>query len=292
MGEISFGAHIFVVIDAVPETELQTGKQIYRAIQDSLSQGEKVFSCKIHRCESSNELFDILEKVLSDTKETGSVPLIHLDGHGSSDYFVLPDQSRVSWNDIFSVFRNINIATKNNLFFTSGACYSAFAYKAASILEKCPVFGLLCPAKTVPAGEIMDGYVVFYKSLIGSGGLKQAFIDFAEVTTPLNYSIIFSQRLFENAAYNYITQECMGRGKQKRIEGLLTKAKKESALSTRQARTAIKKDLKKSQAPALTKFYKIFMMIDLYPENKNRYNFNARKFEKCVRDGKYNYRAT
>ncbi|PKN33942.1 MAG: hypothetical protein CVU61_10905 [Deltaproteobacteria bacterium HGW-Deltaproteobacteria-19] len=50
-------------------------------------------------------------------------------------------------------------------------------------------------------------------------------------------------------------------------------------------RKLIKKALKEPHAPYLIKFYRKFMMIDIYPENAKRFSFDAKSFERGVKDG-------
>lgn len=102
----------------------------------------------------------------------------------------------------------------------------------------------------------------------------------------MQYAFIFSQYLFEKAAYDYIVNYCMGKGKKKRLEGIVTKAVNELGITPNKARKDLKKELNKPQALNLSKFHNVFMMSDIYPENKNRFKFNAVKFEREVRSGK------
>ncbi|WP_198265757.1 hypothetical protein [sulfur-oxidizing endosymbiont of Gigantopelta aegis] len=48
----------------------------------------------------------------------------------------------------------------------------------------------------------------------------------------------------------------------------------------------MKKELNGPQALKLKQLHNVFMMIDKYPDNENRFDFDAVKFERDVRLGK------
>jgi len=77
----------------------------------------------------------------------------------------------------------------------------------------------------------------------------------------------------------------MGKGRKNRLEEVLSTAIQETGLPIKQSRKLLKKEIYGSQAKNLNKFHCVFMMIDLYPENRNRFQFNAMKFENEVRKG-------
>lgn len=286
MSSLEFHAHKFLIVDLVPESEMQTGRHIEECLLDVINRQSVGIVCERHKCASDIEFVDLITNIRSDVAEKGVVPYIHVEGHGSKDSLHFPDQSSIKWTDVFEEFRKINILSKNNLFFSSGACKSAYAFKAATITKPAPVFGMLAPEKEVLSGGVVDGFVAFYKSLIMSESLNEAFNAFADATNAKEYALIFSQLLFEKAAYNYLTQHCMGKGRMARLENIVSQAVVETGLPVNVARKQLKKELAKPQAPALMKFHKKFMLSELYPENAKRFPFDAAKFERDVRSGK------
>lgn len=286
MANIGFHAHGFAIIDLVPENELQTARQMEENLKDYIAAAGSGLFCKRYCCCTESELFEALNEIECRLREQGEISYVHIEGHASKDLLQLPDGSTVDWSRVFERFRTINVLSKNNLFFSSGACESAFALRAARITEPCPVFGLLAPEQEVTAGGVIAGFTAFYKSLIESENLNDAFAAFAEATNGKKYALIFSQLLFEKAVYRYLVQNCMGKGRRDQLDGLLTEAVDTVDASVKVARKALKKELFGPQALRLAQFHKRFMMIDRYPENAGRFQFDAVRFERAVRDGK------
>lgn len=286
MISIGFHAHKFVIFDFVPDSEMQTGRSIEESLNDFINAENSDLSCERHKCETEEDFFLVINRIKNDLTSNGIVSYVHIEGHGSKDALYFPDRQSISWSVVFQAFREINILSKNNLFFSSGACESAYAYKAASIAKACPVFGFLAPEKEVEAGGVNDGFIAFYKSLIKSESLNDAFNSFADATDGKKYALIFSPHIFEKAAFNYLTHHCMGKGRKRRLENVVSQALAETGLPVNKARKQLKSELSKPQALALKEFHEKFMMCDLYPENRERFKFDAVKFERGVRSGK------
>lgn len=285
MERIEFLAHGFVIIDLVPDEDMQTGRHIEEDLLDEISsQGSGLF-CERYKCKTQNDLIAVFNIIKDRIKSEGKVSYIHIEGHGSKENLELPDDLDIPWSTVFDHFREINILCKNNLFFSSGACESAYAFKAAIITKPSPIFGMLAPEQEVNAGGVLDGYIAFYKSLIRNESLNDAFDVFAGATNGKQYALIFSQFLFKKAACKYLTQYCMGKGRKDRLENVVTQAVNSTGIPVKKARKLLKKELNKPQAISLKKFHHIFMMIDKYPENKIRFEFDAVKFEQQVRSG-------
>ena len=285
MRNIGFHANGFIIFDFAPENEMQIGRWLEEAICDSINKSEKSLFCERHRCNNADEFIAELAKLKRRINATGEIPYIHIGGHGSENHLKLLDHSYLEWSIIFEHFREINALCKNNLFFSSSACHAAYAFRAASITKPSPVFGMLAPEQAVLAGDVKDGFVKFYTKLIIEGDLNKAFEGFDEAAGGKNYALIFSQLLFEKAAYQYIRQYCMGKGKRARLEKLVSCATEKTGLPPKKLRKQIKKEIFGSQALALSKFHRQFMLIDKFPENSERFTFDAVKFEKRVRDG-------
>lgn len=286
ISNISFRAHEFIVIDAVPESHMQTAKHIHSYIQDYLTEANSAMSCHYFRCEGSSDFYRVMDDIHDKSIKIGSIPFIHMEGHGKQESFIMPDGSCLAWEKVFDKFRAINIATRNNLFVAIGACESAYGYKAAIITRECPVYGLFAPDEIVEAGELEDGFIEFYRGLIVENDVNVAIERFINKAVSSKFSLCLSQMFFEKAARYYLLEHCMGNGRETRLESLTTIAKKKTHLPLKTIRKQLKQKIFKSQASSIQELYNKFMMIDKYPNNAERFNFNIAQFEREVRNQK------
>ena len=248
MNEIGFQANGFIIIDLVPENQMQTARHIEENLLDVINAENLESYCERYRPETEVALIQVFENIKDRIKEKGEISYIHIEGHSSEEYLCLLDGTNLEWGVIFGHFREINILSKNNLFVSSGTCLSAYAILTTTITKPCPLFGLLAPEKIIKVGSVHDGFIAFYKCLISSKNIPEAFNAFASVTNGNDFALMFSQDLFEKAAYKYISEHCMGKGKRKRIEHVVTQVVKLKNIHPKKIRKKIKKELNKPQA--------------------------------------------
>lgn len=282
---MDISAHGFIIVDVVPEDDMQTGRHIEEGIRDAIYAESSGLFCKRYKCATLSEVVKVFNQVELELKNNGQIPFIHIEGHGSRDNLKLIDGTFLSWKIVFKHLRRINILCRNNLFFTSGACQSAYAYKFATITEPAPVFGMLAPEGKVTCGNVHDGYISFFKNLICNESMNDAFNAFSNSIESKKFALIFSQKMFEKVAYKYIKECCTGKGRKRRLEEVVTLAVK-SGQQVREARRLLKKEVRRPQARYLKRSHEKFMMIDRYPENRKRFRFDAVKFELSIKSGK------
>ena len=281
-----FRANQIVIIDVIPEGELQTGRRIEELIYDLLRTSEATMKVRRVTCRTRVEVTDQLSTILIELQESGSVPIIHFEGHSSREFLELSHKETLPWSEIFAFLRNINIACCNNLFVTSGACHSAWAIENVSILDVCPVYAFLSPREEISAGDILEGFSAFYSTLLCCDTLDEAYESLLKNTPSNTFSLFDSFGIFKRAAKYYLESQCMGKGRRLRQENLLSQARNQHEVLNKQfARKIIKKKLRDSQAPQLNQFYQKFLVIDVCPENKTRFPFDPRAFELQVLNG-------
>ncbi|SEQ20155.1 hypothetical protein [Nitrosomonas ureae] len=291
INKIGFITNGFHIIDLVPENELQTGKIIEDCIIDSINAGNFDLHCYRYKCKNRSEILEALDKIKTFMEKQKVVTSIHIEGHASKDHLCLPDHSYIEWSLILDYFREINILCKNNLFFSSGSCDSAYALRSNITINKpCPVFGLLAPEQIVEAGSTSDGFIAFYKNLICSkGDIDMALHEFCQSTNAKQYAVIFAQEIFKKGLRIVIESKYIGKGKKERLEYLLSEVQDqdESGSSVTELRNSLKERLK-LEIPDIMKHYEKFMMIDLYPDLRNRFMFDIEEFVRNVIDYKLN----
>jgi hypothetical protein len=283
--EVTFSPTGIVIIDAIPNGELQTALNLERILRDIPADVLVDREVRRLRCETATDFTEGLQSIATECEQHDLRPIIHLEGHGTQNAFYFPDGSSIKWFAAFEGFRKINIACGNHLLVTSAACYSArsYTYDLAPFDRPAPVFGLIAPPDELTAGQAIDRFGVFYSTLFRSGSFAQAISDASEIEPKKPFSLMFCSFMFEQAAALYLRTQCMGRGRYARQEGLVSRALKERDMPPRITRKIIKEQLRRPQAPYLSRLHSIFMHVKKHPENRARFPFHAVEFERLVR---------
>lgn len=210
-----------------------------------------------------------MNRVKWQAREQGIFPIIHLEIHGLEDKsgLYLPSDEIVKWGEFSDSCREINEHCSNNLLVVLAVCHGFHSVLQATITKLTPFFTLIGPTETVCVGQIERDFPKFYQDLLNSHDLTSTFSILGDP-----YQLYLCERVFANSLIEYINKHCRGKGRQERVEELLTKVKKSPSgllISTGDARKLIKA-LIKPDVGDLENYRTKFLMAD-HPENKGRF---------------------
>lgn len=182
---------------------------------------------------SASELLAGLDAIAESAK-AGLRPMIHFDTHGSKQdgLYIAASREFVSWQQLVEKLRPINVATGNNLCVVSAACFAMHAIKEISIGSSAPFFALIAPENTVSFGFVERCTVPFYEAVFKGLDIVSAH----EQHLAPSFKLFLCEKMLLVGLMKYVRNYCMGKGRKKRIEDLLTKAVADGLPNTRQNR--------------------------------------------------------
>lgn len=267
--------------------------KIYYLILDFNSHIADRFNEIFHMCLKSNllcEKFEIetkpqLKKALihirNETKSRVAFPYIHIEAHGSKTGIVTKSGANISWIELEQQLSDINILSRNNLFVSSAACYSAdLKYSLFSKPNiRAPFFGIIAPTKSISYEEVQSGYDFFFKTLIQTKNVKDAFLQLNNISKiKKSYSFNLCSEAFAtlfNETLKTFTSKISNpvRLNAYALELIQYSAKQTGILPTVSDITAVSRVLKKGKVimEELDKFRNYYFMIDLYPELESKF---------------------
>jgi hypothetical protein len=152
-----------VVLESLPEKE-RTGKELYDSIikrrmeqsLDSLRGGYRYIFDK-------QQLVTYLSQLRESIKYENIKPIIHIEAHGSIEGLHLESGEIISWEDLISIMRPLNVLSKNNLFLVLASCHGVNIGEYISVFSRVPFRGAIAPAEEVSKREIEEGFLAFYE---------------------------------------------------------------------------------------------------------------------------------
>jgi len=276
-----FGASEILILSAVPEHDLQAARWLAEEITDIQTAGNEIpqliFRTLLDPASFLRELDEALLRA-----QAGARPMIHLDGHGTPEGLRFDAQTFTPWPEIVDRFRLINIATRNNLVVTSGACHSAWAYSNTSLEQPVPFFGLLAPSKAISAGEVKEGFRHFYRAFLTTRNFEDGVNAMVGHVQQKVMAVLFAPDFLEGVVRTFIVDHCMGKGRRTRLESLVSQAVAAGA-PLAVARKTFRQELQKPQARDLKRKGDHFLMIDIFPENADRFPIDYVTLERKIR---------
>jgi hypothetical protein len=262
-----------VIIKSLGAGELDTAKTIHEFLLGLSKDG---LTIELHEAQSKTHVLEILSDVRERSK-MGLKPIVHFETHGNKDHGLHISKSNefVSWEELIEKFREINIATNNNLGVVMAACFGLYAIKPIKIFEPSPFFVLIASLETVGAGYIHDQIKLFYKGLLTDGDLDSGLAEIDEKFKPFH-----SEKFFTISVIKYFRQACVGRGGGNRRERLVTMALDGIRNPTKIQLKAIRKGAKKFIKPNQVAFQRI---ADRFIIDQNKYVVTFTQIMKMVR---------
>jgi len=219
-------------------TDLQTARRLFEDLDMRDEHGTRYV--QHHKARSKSELIALLDGICSACL-SGFKPIIHFEAHGSTGIGLEVGElgEIISWSELGDRLREINVAARNGIGVVMAACYGFEQLEAVDILRPCPYNFLIGPVKEVAAGFIDDHMVGVYRKLFESRSLEHAMKlvdgEFFRFQAELFYCTVFVR---------YLRNNCMGRGAERRVETLLTRAVGEGLASDRNKRRELRRSFK------------------------------------------------
>lgn len=270
-----------LIIDLLSNNEFQTA----RRLDDNLSAfipAHQRTHIKIH---SKKKLLEILEQIKSEEIPRGMKPIIHIEGHGSEQLLLLPDNSSITWPHLYESLTGINTLLNNKLILFIATCYGFHYINTLSILQSTPTFFLISPSNIIDSNTIEIGASIFYKTLFKTKDLDSS----VKKLNDYNPSFEFynSDQFFIDLMINYFKNGHYGKSARERAERLLSETlvrdESEGVILSRNERRVT---LSKRRKIAKTFIKSENSRFDIYKRNSLKFlgNYDKKIFQLIIKE--------
>ncbi|RRW54962.1 hypothetical protein [Pseudomonas moraviensis] len=253
----SFSNNTVYILDGLTSSELQTARHLSEGLSDLKYEIETPY-CSIIRTDSRSSFFTALSEIKSLCID-GIRPIIHIECHGdmNSGITIGDKKEKIAWDELVDSFREVNKATKNNLGIVMAGCFGLHAIKPITITKPSPFYFLIGSEGEISAGEIDEAMKSFYRALFQSDSLQTAMGQIDK-----RFKQFHAEKMFCISFGRYIKQKCIGKGRNARVENLLSELFENGIPRNRESLRRYRKELKQLTRPnkaAFQKFADIFM---------------------------------
>lgn len=260
------------VLQSLPRGELQTGKRLKEDVETLNVFHDRGLDVSFADVPGKQDFLSVLSTLQGEAVR-GTYPLLHIECHGSDDQtgIVLADGSFLGWKELKPFLTAINVATRCNLLIVMACCNGGHLAQILLPTERAPCWALIGPTTTVYTDEILSNLNSFYTTFLGSldgdqslesltgGKLREG--RFAFMPAGGFFRIAYAKYLA-----NYCTsEELLKRGEEMHRE-LVSMGSKVLPSAKELADV-----LKSTETSSYEKYFREFFMIDLYPENLERF---------------------
>ncbi|WP_226950929.1 hypothetical protein [Rouxiella sp. S1S-2] len=207
-----------IILDCLPENDYQTARHLHENLSDK-GFGSGISLLKIENEKKFRDILQDIKEMFSPELNIGFQPIIHIEAHGNSLSMELPDKSIIPWSDLADNLRIINKFMCNQLITFIGTCHGYhFIYNNHTIKEFAPVYFCIAPLEQIPAIDIENSALTFYKNLFATGNLT------------LSAKLLDSKKLY---TYNsdYMLHRAFHETMQKNHRGIALKTRRETLIT-------------------------------------------------------------
>jgi hypothetical protein len=261
-----------VILDAVPEGELNTARRLKEDLKDISCYVANGLQVRYVRIDTTYALRVGISEILDEIKNNGLNPWLHLDGHGLSDQsgFQLSGGTACSWVQLKELITPLNIALGLNLVLILSTCFGGSFASAIRTVDRAPVLGLIGPTREVTIGEIERAFPAFYRTFFESLSLKKA-IDALNTGAPKGlYYRTTATQFFYDVWASYKKVQCTEEEIENRARRMYREAKKQNLPRTPSI-GQLKRLLRSQESRLFEKYRDTYFMYDIDELNRDRF---------------------
>lgn len=261
------------IIEWLSTGERRTGSELH----DWMEQQRPKWSI-YNRCTSKGEVISSIEQAAHTTKQTGMVPVLHIEAHGGPDG-IAPSKNiqeeLLNWGELTIPLQQLNVATKCNLIVVVAACLGFAAIQALTQGPRAPAVALVGPDATVVESDLLLGAKEFYRRFKDE---KPKLTYIAESASREMRATDFEIEPFATFAYeSFIEQLVMERRpteRQARLERLRQRMHQETCFSAEEIEKRLAELPEMPASEQLQQIWDYMFMLDIEPKNEERFGLN------------------
>ncbi|MDF7815313.1 hypothetical protein [Hymenobacter sp. YC55] len=258
------------VVESLPKDEPQTGSTLYRDLLRRRTGQMPAVSCELVQVPTKRNLCRFLKRVVDYVQKKTQLPFLHFEMHGNPKGLELASGEVMPWSELANYFRNINIATRNNLMVSLATCYGGFMFGEISPVIEAPFCGVIGTFSRVPQREVEEGFYEFFESLLSRDGLDNAVValNSANPDNP-KFQFISAEGVFESVRRDIRKSYSDAEFMRAKIFELTARALKNRNLRNTRSiwdiEYSIERFLADEREPAITEMKNVFLMKNLTP---------------------------
>lgn len=287
---MGFGFYNIWIIQSLPEGKWSTGRHLATALRAIPDVEEHVL---LETPVTAGHFLGVLQEIDRQLKDTGRIPLLHIEAHGDEEGLELTSGEHIPWSDLTEIFTSINVACRNNLLVVLAACFGNRLVTINSPVERCPMWGCIGPTGEIPAGDLHDSFQAFYRYFLETVDLRGAVDTLNRMAEgmPWRFSLVPAEAFLFQAFRAYVQQQGSDEKIAERlgyVVGELEKSHPEKGQVPLWMRSEIEAKLRDHEK-YFEQFKTHFLMEDLDPANKGRFSITfadvIAQYEKQPQEG-------
>lgn len=270
------------IIEWLGARDLKTGWALFDELQPAALVSAPPVDVDFIRVQSRKEFVAAVRRIAEDFRDSGKLPLLHIETHGSDEGIGSTGSDGVSWSELMAELIPLNQVTGLRLWVVLAACEGLWGLKMAQPVPRAAFLALLGPNQPISAGKLQTAVLQFYRTLLrdpnGNAAIKA--MNEAVAPEPAAFGIVNAETLFKDVYTAFLRDRCSEPELTRRVEGIARaaalrfKAEHGVELLTESAQQF--RSLARQHVEAVDEHFtecrRHFFFTDLFPENEQRFS--------------------
>lgn len=161
--DIQIQGYEIIVIQSLKNSDRKTGEELYNDILRYKPYTRNDVYTKFFNVCNRIEFKEVLVKIENGTPSNHIITL-HFETHGCIDGIELESKELITWEELFSLLRPINIKLSNLLMVVMSMCKGAAISSHLEPNLRCPFRAFVGFENNMNENDLLDAYCVFYES--------------------------------------------------------------------------------------------------------------------------------
>lgn len=274
-----------LIVQSLPDTDGHPGRRLREDIEDRAALGAINVRADLEVVQSRAQLMDVLRGAAARSRADGDKPILHLECHGSTqpDGIQTADGTVVTWDELKPELIELNVATHCHLLVTLASCYGAALGRIVTLDDRAPVMAYVGAMDSVQAGHFADGYGAFYETLLTTGSGDEALSQLRNASgEEVRYFFMTAPGLLQRAyagLERMLAAEGGDWGRARILRERYRKIDVKRVPSTQEMMDIFRK----TKPDTIRRLADHFLMVDLFPENQDRFPVTMNELEAYAR---------
>ena len=269
------------IIEWLSTGERRTGKELH----DWMEQQRPEWS-HYNQCTTKRDVIRSIKKAAYSAQQNSLIPILHIEAHGGLTGISPSSDSQgeaLKWEELTTPLQELNVATNCNLIIVISACLGFTAIKALTQGPRAPAIAIIGTDATICEGDLLLGTKELYRRYTDK---KPRLVDIIESASQEmcdgNFEMESFTLLAYEAAVEQLVRRARPRSRKARIERLRLRISKETGFSAEEIESHLGCLSKTPLSNDLQKIWDHMFMIDLDPNNENRFGLNWSEIEEQI----------
>ena len=239
-----------------------------------------------HYCSSKSQVIDAIDRATYRAQNFNIIPVLHIEAHGC-DIGLAPTNDPhaefLTWDELTAPLQRLNLATRCNLVVVVAACFGIAAIQALTRGQRAPAVVMVGFDSKLKPTNLLAGAKEFYRRWLDD---KPHLTDIAASASRETGTANFEWEPFTGLAYQVLVEHLIKSARPTEHHDRIERVRQQMLSETEFSADEIENRV--SQLPLIGPWRGLQMlwdqkfMIDLNPENQERFGLDMREIVKRI----------